>query len=346
MNKMKTWIIKSLSVLTLAGSLLFLTGCEDSQKDPDYFTLNNYINDYADIFDEQTEKTLNTLAKEQYEQEGIQFVTVTTDGLDGEEIHDAANTIFNENKLGNEDEDKGILLLIDMDEREFWMEIGDGLEGDLTDIITKRLLENYLVPDFKDDNYDEGITSLYTHTYDYLKAPYELKEAKEEDSLTPKQVILLVGGIFAAVGAVFALVFWIISKQGIYLQTGQSYEINPSKKKGSYTIYSKKPNIVSVSGMIITALQPGKARLVVTRYSKKGKKKGTFEIPVFVDKKEKTQEENDRMTDAFFNGSIQINASGAAFPGMSSHGGSGGFSSGGFSGGGGSSSGGGAGGSF
>lgn len=343
---MKKNLIKKLLAMAFIVSAFFLSGCEDSDAKPDYFTLNNYINDYADILDDGTEKTLNDLAKEQYEQNGIQFVTVTTDGLDGEEIHDAANTIFNKNKLGNKEDDKGILLLIDMEERDFWMEIGDGLEGDLTDIVTKRLLENYMVPDFKEDDFDAGITSLYTHTYEYLKAPYELKEVQDEDSLTPTQIMLLVGSIFGIIGAVLASVFWILSKQGIYLKTGQSYEINPSKKKGSYTIVSKKPDVVMVNGMTITALQSGKARLVVTRYSKTGKKKGTFEIPVFVDKKEKTKEQNDKAVDSFFEGNVQINATGAAFGSTSGHGSSGGFSSGGFSGGGGSSSGGGAGGSF
>ncbi len=61
--------------------------------------------------------------------------------------------------IGKKGKDNGILILIAMEEREWRIEVGYGLEGYITDVESKRIAENYLVPNFQEGLYGEGLAS-------------------------------------------------------------------------------------------------------------------------------------------------------------------------------------------
>jgi hypothetical protein len=59
--------------------------------------------------------------------------------------------------IGKSGKDNGVLVLVALDEREWRIEVGYGLEGDLTDIETNLIAQQYLVPAFKEGNYGQGL---------------------------------------------------------------------------------------------------------------------------------------------------------------------------------------------
>jgi uncharacterized protein len=88
----------------------------------------------------------------------------------GNEINDITKLgvyIFNDEELdvyggtqkgiGKQGKDNGVLLVIALQEREYRFEVGYGLEGDITDIETNLIAQQYLVPAFKEGNYGEGL---------------------------------------------------------------------------------------------------------------------------------------------------------------------------------------------
>jgi uncharacterized protein len=93
-----------------------------------------------------------------------------TDG-DGNEISDIVQLgvhIFNELPLetydgdtvvgiGKEGKDNGVLVLVAIEEQQWRIEIGYGLEGDITDIESNRIAQDYLVPQLSQGNYGEGL---------------------------------------------------------------------------------------------------------------------------------------------------------------------------------------------
>lgn len=89
---------------------------------------------------------------------------------DGVEINDKVQLgvyIFNELALdtpsgpvvgiGKAEKDNGVLILVAMEEREWRIEIGYGLEGTITDVESRRIAEEYLVPKFQEEKYGEGL---------------------------------------------------------------------------------------------------------------------------------------------------------------------------------------------
>ncbi|MEW5757224.1 MAG: TPM domain-containing protein [Pseudomonadota bacterium] len=60
-------------------------------------------------------------------------------------------------KLGQKGRDNGVLLLVAKDDRELRIEVGYGLEGDLTDLYSSRIIRDVIVPRFKQGDYYGGL---------------------------------------------------------------------------------------------------------------------------------------------------------------------------------------------
>ena len=60
--------------------------------------------------------------------------------------------------IGEKDTSNGALLLIVKDDRKLRIEVGRGLEGDLTDVRANRIIRNVITPKFKEGKYFEGIS--------------------------------------------------------------------------------------------------------------------------------------------------------------------------------------------
>jgi len=59
--------------------------------------------------------------------------------------------------IGKKGKDNGLLILVAMEEREWRIEVGYGLEGDITDIESNLIAQQYLIPKFQEGEYGEGI---------------------------------------------------------------------------------------------------------------------------------------------------------------------------------------------
>jgi uncharacterized protein len=60
--------------------------------------------------------------------------------------------------IGEKDKSNGVLLLVAIDDRKLRIEVGRGLEGDLTDVKANRIIRNVITPKFKEGKYYEGIS--------------------------------------------------------------------------------------------------------------------------------------------------------------------------------------------
>lgn len=62
-------------------------------------------------------------------------------------------------KLGRADADDGVLLLIALQDRAVRIEVGQGLEGAIPDAIAKRIIEETIVPAFREQQFAEGVSA-------------------------------------------------------------------------------------------------------------------------------------------------------------------------------------------
>lgn len=94
---------------------------------------------------------------------------IMKDGTELDDIVQLGVYIFNELPLdtpsgyvvgiGKKEKDNGVLILIAMEDREWRIEVGYGLEGYITDIESNQIAEDYLVPKFQEGLYGEGLAN-------------------------------------------------------------------------------------------------------------------------------------------------------------------------------------------
>ncbi len=85
-----------------------------------------------------------------------QITIVTVKTLDDVPIEDYAVKLFREWGIGTAKHNNGVLLLVSAQDQKIRIEVGYGLEGAITDVMSKDIIENDLAPNFKEHNYYQG----------------------------------------------------------------------------------------------------------------------------------------------------------------------------------------------
>jgi uncharacterized protein len=141
--------------------------------------LTGRIVDQANIIPAETRNVIEPKLADLEAKSGIQLVVATVSSLEGQEIEPYANQLFRTWKLGEKAKNNGVLLLVAPNERRVRIEVGYGLEGTLTDALTKVIITNAIAPRFKTKDYaggiargvDDVITVLTTDSSEWEKRP-------------------------------------------------------------------------------------------------------------------------------------------------------------------------------
>jgi len=88
---------------------------------------------------------------------GAQVAVLTVPSLDGEVLESYSLKVVESWRLGSEELDNGVLLLIARDDRKIRIEVGYGLEGVLPDARCGRIIDNVMTPAFRQGEFSEGI---------------------------------------------------------------------------------------------------------------------------------------------------------------------------------------------
>src|SRR5215467_10483647 len=120
--------------------------------------LTGRVIDQADVLSAGTRDALSSRLGELEAKSGIQLVVATVTSLQGEEIEPYANALFRTWKLGEQQKNNGVLLLVAPNEHRVRIEVGYGLEGTLTDAIASVIISNAIAPRFKAGDFAGGIS--------------------------------------------------------------------------------------------------------------------------------------------------------------------------------------------
>ena len=141
--------------------------------------LTGRIVDQENIIPAETRSAIEPKLADLEAKSGIQFVVATVTSLEGQEVEPYANELFRSWKLGEKAKNNGVLLLVAPNERRVRIEVGYGLEGTLTDALTKVIITNAITPRFKSGDFSGGIsrgiddiiTVLTTDASEWQKRP-------------------------------------------------------------------------------------------------------------------------------------------------------------------------------
>lgn len=145
-----------------------------------------------------------------------QIVVLTISNLGDDTIENYALEVFEQNQIGQEGEDNGVLILFSAKDREVRIEVGYGLEHILTDAISSRLIRNIMIPEFKESRYFEGMDFATDEIIRIIRNPDDIEEfADLDDGIVMMPfwgrllIFILVGGFLSVF---FFIGFWLLRK--------------------------------------------------------------------------------------------------------------------------------------
>ncbi len=148
--------LSTIARLLIATLILLFALPANAQNLP---KLTGRVVDNAALIDPATEAALTAKLEAFQKKSSDQIVVATVTTLNGEPIENYANLLFRAWGLGQGGEDNGILLLVAKNDRKMRIEVGYGLEGTLTDLHSKLIIENTMVPAFRAGDFSGGISA-------------------------------------------------------------------------------------------------------------------------------------------------------------------------------------------
>lgn len=145
-----------LLVFFLFFCALSFYSCQKSTSEPHFPEYYGYVNDFASVFDNKSVESMTNIITSLERSTGAEIAVVTVGSLEGLTIEEYAEKLFKKWGIGKKGSDNGVLLLIALKEHELRIEVGYGLEGTITDLESGRIINDIIVPFFRENNYGAG----------------------------------------------------------------------------------------------------------------------------------------------------------------------------------------------
>jgi uncharacterized protein len=119
--------------------------------------LTGRVVDDAGVLSDDTKARLTGLLQQLEQKTGDQLVVVTLKSLQGQDIATYGYQLGRAWGIGQKKKNNGAVLIVAPSEHKVRIEVGYGLEGDLTDAASRIIIENAMLPQFRSGNYDAGV---------------------------------------------------------------------------------------------------------------------------------------------------------------------------------------------
>jgi uncharacterized protein len=196
MRKPFSYSMKFYTALLLA--LTFSVGVYAQRQIPEQGGI--WVRDEANVLSPGAVSQLEAALKAHRDSTSNQIAVYIIPSLDGDDIDSYANRVFNAWKLGNAEKDNGALFLISMGDKTMRIEVGQGLEGVLTDAQSSRINRNQVRPHFREGDYDGGVISGVAAIIQTIAGTYvndeppqqERRSSKKRSPLTTLIVLIII----------------------------------------------------------------------------------------------------------------------------------------------------------
>ncbi|MBN2893762.1 MAG: YgcG family protein [Bacteroidales bacterium] len=182
--------------------------------------LEKRVTDLTETLSEIEISNLETTLKNFEDTAGSQVVVLLVSTTGEETIEEYSMRVAEAWKIGREGYDDGVILLVAKDDRKLRIEVGYGLESVITDADASSIIENYILPEFKNGNFYLGLYYGITHIvflinggslynedlYNYQ----DEEEVIEEATFVDKHPGWFV--VFIVLGIILPIVFFFVMK--------------------------------------------------------------------------------------------------------------------------------------
>ena len=159
--------------------------------------VRRYVSDPTSILAPAATDTINAILARLEKSTGIETAVVMLPSIGENDIFDFSTSLFRKWGIGKKKSDNGLLILFVMDQHKVRFATGYGIEGTMTDAMSKRIQTQYMVPAFKQSDWNKGMVDGVRATAKVLDGSME-PEAAGDDTDT--------GDILFSIGIIIGVI--------------------------------------------------------------------------------------------------------------------------------------------
>ncbi len=137
--------------------------------------LRGRVNDYAGMFSPQGKAAVERELAALEQSDSTQAVVLTVPSLEGANLEEFSIRVAEAWRIGQKGPDNGAILLIAKAEKKIRIEVGRGLEGKLTDLVSGRIIRDQMAPRFKAGDFDGGVLAGVQAVARVVRGEYQAK---------------------------------------------------------------------------------------------------------------------------------------------------------------------------
>lgn len=147
-------------------------------------TLPNHdglITDRAGVLNRSDIPQLESKARAYHQQTGSEIAVLIVPTIGDQSLEDYAHDVFKAWGIGQKDKDNGVLFLVAIQERKARIEVGYGLEAQLTDLESGRLVnrESPMAQQFRTGDYAAGVNAVLDGIVQAIGGEYDPPKPKD-----------------------------------------------------------------------------------------------------------------------------------------------------------------------
>ena len=150
------------------------------------------VYDYAHILSNQEVQALSQKLIRYKDTTSTQIVIATIESLNGNDIAMLATEKAHEWGVGQKGKDNGVFILIAPNERKIHIATGYGVEHLLTDYLSKQIIDDIITPNFKKQQYYNGLNQATDVIIKILAGEYKADQQKSTQNRKGSIIALII----------------------------------------------------------------------------------------------------------------------------------------------------------
>jgi uncharacterized protein len=142
--------------------------------------LQGYVNDYAEMMSASARSKIEEELRGFEQSDSTQIVILTVPSLEGEDIRGFGIKVGDAWKIGQKGKDNGAILIVSKQDRKIDIEVGRGLEGNLTDLMAGRIIDLVITPRFKRADFDGGFLAGVSAMIDATRGEFKAGPRRQQ----------------------------------------------------------------------------------------------------------------------------------------------------------------------
>jgi len=154
------------------------------------------VNDYGHFLEPFQKDALEQKLRNYNDSTSSAIVIVTVPDLQGYDIPQLSLKYLREWGIGTKGKNNGVLILVSKAERKARIETGSGMEGVLPDILCKQIIDERMIPFFKQDDYYRGFDNTVDAIIQAAAGEYKADPTSQKSGRPSIKTILFLVVLF------------------------------------------------------------------------------------------------------------------------------------------------------